>query len=109
MKRRASATSRWLNCTASVELCENIESKSSSYADEGTKAHAVCEKALLTGVIETDDLEMAAGAMMYLEFINELRKTKVLEMVEQRFFSSIEGLSGQIDCCIFIPRCAALG
>ncbi len=41
-----SAAHRWLNCTASVELCEGIEDKGSIYAEEGTLAHAICESKL---------------------------------------------------------------
>ncbi|MBO5602928.1 MAG: DUF2800 domain-containing protein [Prevotella sp.] len=37
-----SAAHRWMNCTAAPRLEENIEDKGSSYAEEGTLAHAYC-------------------------------------------------------------------
>lgn len=41
----ASAASRWLNCPGSIKLAEELHlpNTSSSYADEGTMAHAVAE------------------------------------------------------------------
>ena len=37
-----SAAHRWMNCTAAPRLEENFEDKGSSYAEEGTLAHAYC-------------------------------------------------------------------
>lgn len=43
----ASSSERWLNCPASVALCDKAPpSKSSSYAEEGTTAHEVLEHIL---------------------------------------------------------------
>lgn len=39
----ASSAERWLNCTASVKASLDIPSKTSSYAEEGTVAHELCE------------------------------------------------------------------
>jgi len=39
----ASGASRWLACTPSARLEETLPKKSSSYADEGTAAHDLCE------------------------------------------------------------------
>jgi len=39
----ASAAARWLNCPPSVKLCEQIPDKGSSFAEEGTFAHALAE------------------------------------------------------------------
>jgi len=39
----ASGASRWLECTPSARLEETLPKKSSSYADEGTAAHDLCE------------------------------------------------------------------
>ena len=41
-----SAAHRWMNCTAAPRLEENVEDKGSSYAEEGTLAHAYCAKHL---------------------------------------------------------------
>lgn len=41
-----SAAHRWMNCTAAPRLEEKVEDKGSSYAEEGTLAHAYCAKHL---------------------------------------------------------------
>lgn len=41
-----SAAHRWLNCTAAPRLEEGIEDEGSSFAEEGTLAHAYCAKHL---------------------------------------------------------------
>lgn len=42
-KLSPSSAARWLTCTASVAMEEGIEDQQSSYAAEGTYAHALCE------------------------------------------------------------------
>ena len=42
-----SAAHRWLHCTPSAVLASKVEDKGSSYAEEGTCAHALCELRLL--------------------------------------------------------------
>lgn len=42
-KLSPSAATRWMACTPSAVLEQSFENKSSSYADEGTLAHALCE------------------------------------------------------------------
>jgi len=57
-----SAAHRWMNCTAAPRLEETVEDKGSSYAEEGTLAHAYCAKKLKTFLgIPTDgeDQEIA--------------------------------------------------
>lgn len=39
----ASASERWLNCTAAPRFEENFPAETSIYAEEGTLAHAICE------------------------------------------------------------------
>ena len=42
-----SSASRWLNCPGSVALCATVpEEPSSEYADEGTFAHDIAERAI---------------------------------------------------------------
>ena len=38
----ASASHRWLACTASVKFTEGMPDNSSAYAEEGTRAHELC-------------------------------------------------------------------
>ena len=81
-----SAAHRWLNCTAAPRLEENVEDKGSSYADEGTLAHAYCAKHLKTflGVDTVDeDAEIAQFYETYhtgeMDEYTDTYKTIVLE------------------------------
>ncbi|MCF2559095.1 DUF2800 domain-containing protein [Prevotella brevis] len=85
-----SAAHRWLNCTAAPRLEENVEDKSSSYADEGTLAHAYCAKHLKTflGVDTVDeDAEIAQLYELYhtgeMDEYTGTYKTIVLEKFKQ--------------------------
>ena len=49
-KLSASSSHRWLNCPPSVNLCEQFDDESSSYAEEGTQAHSLCEYKLKTAL-----------------------------------------------------------
>jgi hypothetical protein len=42
----ASSSERWMKCPRSVALCEKLPQEESSYAEEGTLAHAFAEKLL---------------------------------------------------------------
>lgn len=85
-----SAAHRWLNCTAAPRLEENVEDKSSSYADEGTLAHAYCAKHLKTflGVDTVDeDAEIEQFYELYhtgeMDEYTDTYKTIVLEKFNQ--------------------------
>jgi len=53
-----SAAHRWLNCTAAPRLEANVEDTGSTFAEEGTLAHAHCAKKLKTFLsLPTDDEE----------------------------------------------------
>ena len=52
-----SSAHRWLNCTASPRLEEKEPDRSTSYAEEGTLAHAYCAKGLKTYLGEPTDGE----------------------------------------------------
>lgn len=55
IKLRPSAASRWLQCPASVKLCENIPYQPAGEAAQiGTAIHAVAETCILTGVSPSD-------------------------------------------------------
>jgi len=55
IKLRPSAASRWINCPASVKLCENIPYQPAGEAAQiGTAIHAVAETCILTGVSPYD-------------------------------------------------------
>lgn len=43
----ASASKQWLSCPPSAKLCAEVSDSSSSYAQQGTDAHALCEYKVL--------------------------------------------------------------
>lgn len=117
-KLSASSAYRWLACPPSVALSEEYPDKASTYAQEGTDAHTLCqykvEKAL--GQQAEDpvenltyyNMEMENSAEGYAEFVMEKvaaarkRSKDALVMVEQRLdFSKYvpEGF-GTGDCVI---------
>ena len=89
----ASGCKRWWNCPGSVALSRGVENRSSPYAEEGTKAHALAEACLTNGqaaieyVDRTCDAEMAEHVQVYLdECRNVLRWAGAKgHVVEQRF------------------------
>lgn len=42
----ASSAARWIACPSSARATENLPGETSKYAEEGTRAHELCEKAL---------------------------------------------------------------
>lgn len=68
-----SAASRWLTCTPSARLEQQFENKSSSYADEGTLAHAVGECILreLAGMITHAEAETIMAVHMNNQYYNK--------------------------------------
>lgn len=118
----ASASHRWLNCPPSAKLCESIPDQSSTYAAEGTDAHALCaylvEKALGHDVRDpTEDLsyyntEMQNCAEEYAEYVlQQLEEAKKLcsdpmVFIEQRldFSRWVEEGFGTGDCVILSDK-----
>ena len=85
-----SAAHRWLNCTAAPRLEEGVEDRGSSYADEGTLAHAYCAKHLkeFLGIDTVDeDAEIAQFYETYhtgeMDEYTDTYKTIVLEKFNQ--------------------------
>ncbi len=114
----ASSSSRWIHCPPSARLGEKYENKTSSFAEQGTDAHALCEykvnKLLGKRVryppkkLKFYDEEMEECAESYATFVmEELNKAKEhskdpIVIVEQRLdFSRFvpEGF-GTGDCLI---------
>lgn len=90
-KLSPSSAARWLTCPGSVALCEGLENKSSSFADEGTAAHDVAAQCLTTSkpaseqvgrtvltdggeeVLVTED--MAEHVQVYVDYVNDVVKS----------------------------------
>lgn len=81
-----SAAHRWMNCTAAPLLERGVEDKGSSFAEEGTLAHAYCAKKLKTFLglsTEDEDQEIAELNEKYhsgeMDEYADTYKTVVLE------------------------------
>ena len=80
-KLSASASERWMRCPGSVKANEQITDKGSSYAAEGTAAHALAEHCLVKGVSASDcigltfegykvDSYMAEYVQQYIDYVH---------------------------------------
>jgi hypothetical protein len=97
-----SSASRWLACPGSVALCESIPAKaSSSYADEGSAAHALAALCLQEDDHPVDHMgevmegypdypvgiDMADAVIVYLNAVtHELAQTKTAELYVEKGF-----------------------
>ena len=113
-----SSSSRWINCTPSAKLCADFPNVGSSFAQEGTDAHELCEYLLKKELGQdvkdpTEDLtyynqEMQEHCEDYRDYVMELvakakQNTKdVVVMVEQQiqYERFVKGGFGTADCII---------
>lgn len=112
----ASSAHRWINCTPSARLCEDIEDTPSEFANEGSDAHSLCEWMLNKQLGKTEPKpelqyyshEMEECANGYVSYITELLEDikqhckDPIVLVEQKLdFSKyvVEGF-GTGDCVI---------
>lgn len=83
-KFSASNSHRWLQCPASIQVCQNYTNKSSQYAQEGTAMHLLAETCLTEERMASDYLgDIFEGIKMseehidivqeYLDYIAEIR------------------------------------
>lgn len=96
--------SRWSQCPGSVRLSQGIESRSSSYAEEGTRAHAVAEQVLKgNGYPPDTDPEMQEAVQVYIDTVDGDWNGNCLLEVECRFnLDNIhKGLFGTSDAVIY--------
>ena len=107
----ASASHRWLACTASVKFTEGMPDNSSAYAEEGTRAHELCawkvaEMFKVQGVKKPDfkyDSATEECADGYAAFIAEKMTDGAAIFLEQRVDYSdytAPGSFGTADCVI---------
>ena len=70
-KLSASGAHRWMNCPGSVKAEEGLKESTSSFAEEGTKAHDLMEM-MLTGKpirVGAYDLEMWEYVESYVSYV----------------------------------------
>lgn len=117
-----SSSSRWIHCTPSAKLCADMPDQGSSFAEEGTQAHELCEYLLKREMgIEMDDprpslsyynAEMEECCQGYRDYVMELyeeakRVTKdPVLLVEQRisYERFVSGGFGTADCIIIADK-----
>jgi len=102
-KLSPSAAERWMNCPGSVVLSEGMPEKSSEFAEEGTKAHALAE-ALLLGEAATGDIDMTENVLVYVDYVQSLGGDL---HVEQRVHVN-EHVYGTADAVVWQPAAEAL-
>ena len=85
----ASTMKRWVACPGSVKLSEGVESRSSVFAEEGTKAHELGEKWLKEGetAIAGYPVDMVEHVSVYVDAVYDRFEGEPPEnlLVEQRF------------------------
>lgn len=81
----ASSSSRWLACPPSARIAAAYPDRSSSYAEEGTRAHALAEEALI--------LYMAIGE-------DDVRGVPTLDAMDSVTAEMIEAVQKYVDICI---------
>jgi len=85
----ASSMKRWAACPGSVKLSEGIESRSSVFAEEGTKAHELAEKWLNEGehAMAGYPVDMVEHVSVYVDAVAERWDAGSVNivLVEQRF------------------------
>lgn len=102
----ASGAHRWLNCTASARLEENMEDTTSCYAKEGTVAHALAEALLLKKDKEIKLIKknplfyegMIEEVSEYVEYCNE----RFNEMLKADSAAIME-VESRLDLSAYIP------
>jgi hypothetical protein len=112
-----SAAHRWLNCPPSARLCEDVADQTSSYAEEGSQAHELCEYKLRQflgqkakdprGCLSYYDQTMEDATDDYLNFCTaEFERLKArgepFMAVEQRvrYEEYVPEGSGSADCVV---------
>ena len=78
----ASGASRWLECTPSARLEETLPKKSSSYADEGTAAHDLCELAAQYFLGEITRKKYDAGVTKFKKTNAQYYSAEMMECAE---------------------------
>ena len=69
----ASSAARWLACSPSARMCEDIPETESPYAAEGTLAHEICELKL------TKAYTLALGPKAFTTRLNKLKKHELYQ------------------------------
>ena len=85
-KLSASGAHRWMACPGSVNAEAGLPDQSSSFAQEGTKAHDLMEQMLLYARTDIDkyDIEMAEHVRAYVDYVESLKQPGDTMFIEHR-------------------------
>lgn len=97
MNLRPSSADRWSVCTASPALEENYPSTASTYANEGTEAHAILEKAIKSRTRPPDDHPTVLAYDHVAPFLHGLCGSVVMSEVRLEW----EGIKGTADLVVY--------
>lgn len=94
-----SSSDRWLNCTVAPSMEAKFSDEGSSFASEGTEAHELGERALVTGkdaefVSGKYPAEMREYVQQYVDYVRDLAKDADHLIVEER-----------LDISAWVPEC----
>jgi hypothetical protein len=103
-----SSAHRWINCPGSIRLCADLDSASSSFAEEGTFAHVVAAACLeqhqqaLEFLGETDgkhevNVEMADYLQLYLDVVHSIEGPTA---IETRVYTNHREVHGTADAIV---------
>lgn len=106
-----SSAERWINCPASVMLCRDLPDTTSPYAEEGTKAHELCEMLLndgdtatLNAALHAAPGEMQEAALNYRDIILAKVSGAMKETPDARVI-----VEAQLDMREWVPDCWGTG
>lgn len=109
-----SSSSRWMNCPPSARLCEGIEDKTSSFAEEGTEAHTLCEyKVNIALGLPSED--PVPGLQYYNEEMEDCAEeyaSFVLEAYQREKNAGKDPLiitEQKLDISRYVPECSGTG
>lgn len=106
-KLSPSAAEQWMNCPGSLVLCEGIPEKTSPYAEEGTKAHALAED-ILTGGKPLADAEMRKHVGVYVDHVQELASIPGAVLHVEKRVKVTDDLWGTADAIVWVPSTKTL-
>lgn len=106
-----SSAERWINCPASVMLCRDLPDTTSPYAEEGTKAHELCEMLLnggdtatLNAALHAAPGEMQEAALNYRDIILAKVSDAMKETPDARMI-----VEAKLDMRSWVPDCWGTG
>ncbi|WP_462385412.1 DUF2800 domain-containing protein [Intestinibacillus massiliensis] len=95
----ASAASRWLACTPSARLCEDIQDSGSQYAAEGTLAHELAE-------LKVRKMFTVMAKSAYTKALNKIKKAPLydseMDRVTDSYLDYIKDCAMQFDSKPFV-------